>query len=207
LVSRFSITVAEVKHRRTKPREINIEGDFMKKTVFTLGFLGAMVFALAVSAAAPTSFAGTWSLDKAKSTGLDQRMQGADSVQWVITQDDKQISIESKVTGGQQGGGPGGGGGGGRGGGMGGPRTYTLDGKEVTTEGNNGTSTTKATWSGDGKSLELQSVRAGNFNGNDFKATTVDKMSLSADGKTLTVHRTGESPRGPIDMTLVFTKQ
>jgi len=171
-----------------------------------------MIFALAVSAAAPTSFAGTWTLDKAKSTGLDQRMQNAESVQWVITQDDKQISIESKVTGGQPaGGGPGGpgggGGGGGRGGGMGGPRSYNLDGKEVTTEAGNGTSTMKATWSSDGKGLELSSVRAGNFNGNDFKATTVDKMSLSADGKVLTVKRTGESPRGPVDMTLVFNKQ
>lgn len=179
----------------------------MKKIVFTLGILAAMTFALAVSAAAPTSFAGTWTLDKAKSTGLDGRMQNADSVQWVITQDDKQISIETKVTGGQQmGGGPGGGGGGGRGGGMGGPRSYTLDGKEVTTEGNGGSSTTKATWSGDGKTLELSSVRTGNRDGNEFKFSTVDKMTLSSDGKVLTVKRNGDSPRGPIDATMVFNK-
>ena len=179
----------------------------MKKIFFPFGIAAAMIFAIAVSAAAPANFAGTWTLDKAKSTGLDGRMQNAESVQWVITQDDKQISIESKVTGGQQmGGGPGGGGGGGRGGGMGGPRSYNLDGKEVTTEANGGSSTTKATWSSDGKTLELSSVRTGNFNGNEFKATSVDKMSLSADGKTLTVKRTGESPRGPIDATLVFNK-
>lgn len=177
----------------------------MKKIVFTLGILAAMTFALAVSAAAPTSFAGTWTLDKAKSTGLDGRMQNADSVQWVITQDDKQISIETKVTGGQQmGGGPGGGGG--RGGGMGGPRSYTLDGKEVTTEANGGSSTTKATWSGDGKTLELSSVRSGNRDGNEFKFSTTDKMTLSSDGKVLTVKRNGDSPRGPIDATMVFTK-
>ena len=177
----------------------------MKKTVFTLGMVAAMIFAIVVSAA-PANFAGTWTLDKSKSTGLDQRMQNAESVQWVITQDDKQISIETKVTGGQQGGGPGGGGGGGRGGGMGGPRSYNLDGKEVTTESNNGSSTVKATWSGDGKTLELSSVRSGNFNGNEFKATTVDKLSLSSDGKTLTVKRNGESPRGPVDATMVFNK-
>ena len=108
----------------------------MRKSVLTISVLGAMIFAMAVSAAAPANFAGTWTLDKDKSKGLDQRMQNAESVQWVITQDDKQISIESKVTGGQNtGGGPGGGGGGGmRGGGMGGPRTYNLDGKETTTE-------------------------------------------------------------------------
>jgi hypothetical protein len=180
----------------------------MKKTFLTLGILGAMIFAAVASAAAPTSFAGTWTLDKTKSTGLDPRMQNAESIQWIITQDDKQLSIETKMTGGQQmGGGPGGGGGGGgRGGGMGGPRSYTLDGKEVTTEANGGSSTTKATWSSDQKTLELSSVRTGSFNGNDFKSTTVDKLSLSADGKVLTVKRNGESPRGPIDATLVFTK-
>jgi len=178
----------------------------MKKIVFTFSLMAAMVFAIAVCAAAPANFAGTWTLDKAKSTGLDQRMQNAESVQWVITQDDKTISIESKVTGGAQGGpGSGTGGGGGRGGGMGGPRSYNLDGKEVTTEANGGTSSMKATWTG--TILELTSVRAGSFNGNDFKATTNDKLSLSADGKVLTVKRTGESPRGPIDMTLVFNKQ
>lgn len=177
----------------------------MMKTFLTLGIFGAMIFAVVASAAAPVNFAGTWTLDKAKSSGLDGRMQNAESVQWVITQDDKQISIESKMTGGQQmGGGPGGGGG--RGGGMGGPRSYTLDGKEVTTEANGGSSTTKATWSGDQKTLELSSVRAGSFNGNEFKSTTLDKLSLSADGKVLTVKRNGESPRGPIDATLVFNK-
>jgi hypothetical protein len=70
-----------------------------------------------------------------------------------------------------------------------------------------GTNTTKATWAADGKTLELMSVRAGSFNGNDFKATTTDKMSLSGDGKTLTVVRHSESPRGTTDSTMVFNKQ
>lgn len=68
-----------------------------------------------------------------------------------------------------------------------------------------GTNTTKATWSGE--ALELSSVRTGSFNGTDFKATTNDKMSLSADGKTLTVVRHSESPRGTTDSTMVFNKQ
>jgi hypothetical protein len=166
--------------------------------------LAAFVFIAAIAANAQNkaNFAGSWSLDKAKSQGLDQRMADAD-VTWAITQDDSKITIESKVTGGQA---PAGGGGRG----MGGPRSYTLDGKEVTTEGGGqmgGTNTTKATWSGDGKTLELMSVRAGNFNGNDFKATTTEKMSLSDDGKTLTVVRHSESPRGTNDSTMVFNKQ
>jgi len=170
-----------------------------------------MAFALAVLAAgaAGANFAGTWALDKTKSQGLDPRMQNAD-VSWVITQDDKQISIETKVTGGQPpAGGPGGGGGGmGGGRGMGGPRTYSLDGKEVTSEAGGqmgGSNTTKATWSG--TTLELSSVRTGNRDGQDFKFTTTDKLSLSTDGKVLTAIRHSEGPRGTTDSTLVFNKQ
>jgi hypothetical protein len=167
--------------------------------------LAAFVFIAAIAANAQNkaNFAGSWSLDKAKSQGLDQRMAEVD-VTWTITQDDSKITIESKVSGGQA---PAGGGGGR---GAGGPRTYTLDGKEVTTEGGGqmgGTNTTKAIWSGDGKTLELTSVRAGSFNGNDFKATSTDKMSLSGDGKVLTVVRHSESTRGTTDSTWVLNKQ
>ena len=170
----------------------------------------AFVLATVVAASAQpkTNFAGTWALDKSKSQGLDQRMANVD-VTWTITQDDAKISVESKVTGGQPPAGGGGGNGGGGGRGMGGPRTYTLDGKEVTTEGGGqmgGTNTTKATWS-DGKTLELSSVRAGNFNGNDVKFASLDKLSLSGDGKTLTVVRHSESPRGTTDSTWVLNKQ
>ena len=174
----------------------------MKRLALFAGIMALLVTAaVAASAQGKPNFAGGWSLDKTKSQGLDQRMADVD-VTWTITQDDSKITIESKISGGQAGGN-----GGGRG--MGGPRTYTLDGKEVTADAGGqmgGTNTMKATWSGDGKTLELSSVRAGSFNGNDFKATTDDKMSLSADGKTLTVVRHSESPRGTTDATMVFNK-
>ena len=111
----------------------------MRKIIGALSLTSALIFTLAVHAAAPANFGGTWNLDKAKSQGLSQRMQGADSVTWTITQDDKSITVEEKVTGGQMGGpggggppagappaggpppGGGGGGGGGMGGGLGGP--------------------------------------------------------------------------------------
>ena len=180
----------------------------MKRLALFAGVM-AVVLAAVVAASAQTkpNFGGAWALDKSKSQGLDQRMADVD-VTWTIIQDDAKISIESKVTGGQPPAGGGNGGGGGRG--MGGPRSYTLDGKEVTADAGGqmgGTNTTKATWSTDGKTLELSSVRAGSFNGNDFKATTLDKMSLSGDGKTLTVVRHSESPRGTSDSTMVFNKQ
>ncbi len=181
----------------------------MRKVFLIAGLLTAFVLVTLASSAA-ANFAGTWNLDKSKSTGLSQGMMNADSVTWTITQDDKTISIDSKVTGGQTAGGGGGGMGGGRGAGAGGQRVYNLDGKEVTADAGGqmgGTNTTKATWSSDGKGLELSSVRAGNFNGNDVKFTSVDKLSLSADGKTLTVVRHSEGPRGTQDSTLVFNKQ
>jgi hypothetical protein len=70
-----------------------------------------------------------------------------------------------------------------------------------------GTNTTKSTWSSDGKTLELSSVRAGSRDGQEFKFTTTEKLSLSGDGKVLTVARHSEGPRGPQDSTLVFNKQ
>ena len=189
----------------------------MRKAFWVFGLLSALALvALASSAVPPANFAGTWKLDKEKSQGLSQGMQNAESVTWTITQDDKQITIDSKVApgappaGAPPAGGPGSGGGMGRGGGMAGPRTYNLDGKEVTSEAGGqmgGTNTTKATWSSDGKTLELSSVRTGSFNGNEFKSTSTDKLSLSGDGKVLTVTRHSESPRGPQDSTLVFNKQ
>jgi hypothetical protein len=174
----------------------------MKKVFMIAGLATALLLtAVAASAQTKPNFGGAWALDKTKSQGLDQRMQGAD-ITWVITQDDTKLSVENKVANAQP---PAGGGGGGMGRGMGGPRTYMLDGKETTTEMTGGSSTSKATWSG--STLELMSVRTGNRDGQEFKFTTTDKLSLSGDGKTLTVNRHSESPRGPMDSTMVFNKQ
>jgi hypothetical protein len=177
----------------------------MKRLFLTAGLTAVLALAAFAATGDGPNFSGTWGLDKAKSQGLDPRLQNADSVTCVITQDDKTISMDWKVTGGQPAGGGGGGTGGGGGRGPAGPQTYTLDGKEATAEAMGGTNTTKATWSG--KTLELSSVRAGSFNGNDFKFTSVDKLTLSDDGKTLTISRHRESQRGTTDATLVLNKQ
>jgi hypothetical protein len=180
----------------------------MRRLFLIAGLMTAFGLAvLAASAAAPANFAGAWSLDKAKSQGLSQGMMSAESVIWTITQDDKTISIDSKVTGGQAPAGapPGGGGGGGRP--PAGPRAFNLDGKEVSAEVPGGSNTTKATWASDGKTLELSSVRTGSRDGTDFKFTTIEKLSLSGDGKVLTVNRHSEGPRGPQDSTMIFNKQ
>src|SRR5215213_1703600 len=201
----------------------------MRKLLYAFGLTSALVFALAAQAAAP-NFAGTWTLDKSKSQGLSQRVQNAESISWNITQTDKDITIEEKITGGggpggpggpgaggppagappaggaPQGGGPGGGRGGMMGGG-GGPRTFNLDGSETTGEMGRGKFVRKATLSADGKTLELASkVTFQGPDGNEITTTSTDKLTLSADGKSLTVVRHAESPRGAQDSTLVFNK-
>lgn len=191
----------------------------MRKLIYAFGLTSALVFALAAHAAAP-NFAGTWTLDKSKSQGLNQRWQNADSVTMNITQTDKEITIEEKVTGGAapamgNGGGAtggpppagapqGGGMGGGRG--MGGPRTYNLDGSETSGEMGPAKFVRKATLSSDGKTLELTSKTTFSRDGQETTLNSSDKLTLSADGKMLTVVRHAETPRGVQDSTLVFTK-
>jgi len=185
----------------------------MRKLLCALSVMSALLIALAVHAAAP-NFAGTWTLDKSKSQGLNQRMQNAESVSWVIAQTDKDITIEEKITnanppaGAPAGGPPGGGpGGGGRGmGGFGGPRTFTLDGSETSADMGRGKVVRKATLSSDGKTLELTSKATFQGQEGEVTSTTTEKLQLSADGKTLTVTRHSESPRGPQDSTFVFNK-
>jgi len=184
----------------------------MRKMFLVAGLTAAFMLLVVAASAEKTSFAGTWGLDKTKSQGLSQRMMGADKVTLTITQDDKTISLDTKIEGGQPPAG-GGGGGGGMGGGRGpaGPTTYNLDGHEVTSDvtfgQNTGKRTLKATMSGG--TLELMNKTS--FTGPDgterVNATT-QKLSLAGDGKTLTVvtHREGGQQPTP-DSTAVYNKQ
>ncbi len=175
------------------------------KRLFLIGGLATafLLLVLAASAQNKTNFGGTWSLDKAKSQGLSQRMEGADKVTWTITQDDKTILIDSKVEGGQAAGG----GGGGRP--PMAPTPYNLDGTETTSDLNfgqaTGKATNKATWTGG--TLELVRKSVINRPEGDVTSTNSQKLSLSADGKVLTAVTHNESPRGATDSTLVFNKQ
>lgn len=179
----------------------------MRKLLCALSLMSALVITLAVHAAAPANFAGTWTLDKSKSQGLNPRQQNAESVSWVITQTEKEITIEEKTTGGNPpAGGPGGGGGGRGMGGFGGPRTFNLDGSETSSENERGKTVRKATVSADGKTIELSSKSTFQGPNGEITLNSNDKLQLSGDGKVLTVNRHSESPRGAQDSTLVFNK-
>jgi hypothetical protein len=148
---------------------------------------------LAAQAGAPANFAGTWSLDKSKSEGLQGRMAQAD-VTMTVTQDAKQLTVETSISGSDQ---P--------------PQkvTYNLDGSETTAEFTGrmaGKGTLKAKWASD-SALELHSVRNVNFQGNDVTITSTEHWELADGGKTLKVHRSTETPQGTREASLVFTKK
>jgi hypothetical protein len=157
--------------------------------------LSAFLLTTVAIAAAPPNFAGTWTLDKAKTQNPPRQWENAESVTLEIKQDDKTITLETKVAGSQF------------------PSqtmTYNLDGSESTVEVQGrmpGKATLKAAWSTDGNTLELSSKRTGTGPNGEFTVTTTSKLTLSEGGKVLTDMRHSESPRGPQDATLVYTKK
>lgn len=178
----------------------------MKRALTVCGvFCAVLIGVAAVSAQKGANFAGAWELDKGKSQLPQMMADRLKAATWTVTQDDKQISREQKLDM-AEGGGPGGGGGRGMMGG-GGPLTAKLDGSETTAESPGGKTTIKAKWLNEGKTLEITSVRSGEFQGNAFTFTTTEHWELADEGKTLKVHRKTESPRGPQESTWVFTKK
>lgn len=193
-------------------------------------FLSAVVMALAIAAAAQAKmpdFSGTWKLDTAQSK-LDERSR-IESITMTVGQTETELTVSTETKrsaapagggGGGAGGGRGGFGGGGAGGGRGGfggggfggggdgTKKYGLDGKETTVEqaGPNGSIPVKFKAKFDGGKLKLSESRTVNTPGGEFTLTTKDEWSLSEDGKTLTVKRTADNPRGSTSSTMVFVK-
>ena len=165
----------------------------MKRGLSTTVVIGIAlcIGALAVFAEGP-NFAGTWELDKSKSE-LTGRMANIEGMTLVVTQDAKQITVDTKIAGAAE---------------QGQPFTYKLDGGESSMDITGrmpAKATLKAKWQSD--VLELSQDRAMSMNGNDFTVTIKDHWQLSPDGKMLTVHRTTDSPRGTQESKLVFSKK
>lgn len=174
----------------------------MKRLLAVCSVCCALMIGVAVvSAQKGANFAGTWALDKAKSQ-LQGPMQNVEGITWTVTQDDKELKREQQIAGAPPAGGPPGGGGG-RGMGGGGPLTVKLDGSETVTETQRGKRTVKAKWQNDGKTLEITTINS--FG--DRTATSTEHWELADGGKTLKVHRSQETPQGPVESTWVFTKK
>ena len=124
--------------------------------------------------------------------------------------------------GGMRGGGGGGMRGGGGGGGMiggGSPNgsiairmyipqvTYTLDGQKTTSQvASLGTITSKAKWSKDKKTLELNMVRETSFQGRTVAFTSDEKWALSEEGELLKVQRAADTPGATDAIKLIFRR-
>jgi hypothetical protein len=176
-------------------KSTNQENSMRKALFFTLVFCMAAIVANAQKA----DFSGKWSLDIAKSE-LGQQAASIKSQTMTITQEGTSFKVSTHVERNVPAtDGPGGGAGNGRG--MG-PmeQSFTLDGKEVSTERQtpNGAVTTKTKSELNGNKVVITSVFP-TQNG-DMKVTTT--YEISADGKTLTLTR--ESPRGTAKQ--VYTK-
>jgi hypothetical protein len=181
-----------------------------------LAILFAFVCLFAIGAAAQSKksdFSGEWTLDASKSKlGERSRIEG---MTLKVTQTDKELKVETTTKrAAPPEGAPAGGGGGNRGGGMrggfgGGDGTtvYSLEGKETTTEGAmGGQAMLKAKVEKDNKLNLLRTQTIDSPNG-QATISVKETWELSADGKTLTVKRDVESPRGTNSMEMVFTRK
>jgi hypothetical protein len=176
----------------------------MKKLLFTAAIVGLTAFA-----AMAQDFSGSWKLDVSKSK-LDER-QRIESMSMNVTQTTADIKVETQTkrlpppADGQ-------GGGRGMGGGFGGgdsTMTYTLDGKEsqIQQDTPRGPMPVAIKAKMDGGKLKLSQARTFSGPMGEITMTTRETWTLSEDGKTLTVNRESESPRGTNSSEMVFVKQ
>jgi hypothetical protein len=161
-----------------------------------------------------TNFAGNWELDISKSK-LSERSR-LESMTMNVTQSDESLTIETtakraeRAEGEGRGGGFGGGGGRGMPGGDGNQSTiYNLKGKETTIESAGqfgGETKFKAELKKDGK-LKLIQTRNIETQRGAMNIKTIETWELSNDGKTLTINRDTETPRGNQNSEMVFMKK
>ena len=186
----------------------------MKKLLFLTG--AVLLFSVSAFAqggkVSTRDFSGVWNLDVSKSK-LDERSR-IESQTMTVTQigNDLKVTTETKrqappadAAGGA------GGGRGGRGGFGGGDatNTYTLDGKETTTTRDTpmGSIPTKHTAMLDQGRVRISSSSTFTGQNGEVTMTSKETWTMSDDGKTLTVERESNSPRGASASTMVFVKK
>lgn len=167
--------------------------------------IAAIVLSLAATAAlaAPLpDYSGKWTLDLAASKDLPQRMYaGVASQTLTLKQTDKQVSFDIDIQRKDDA-----------------PAfkqtlTFNLDGTPTETSSKvrtpNGEVTVPMTLTlkpaADG-TLNVTEVRHLSMGEQKFEAETSEQWQLSADGKTLTVHRTDKMRRGTMSFDMVFRR-
>lgn len=175
----------------------------MKKLIF----IGVALFALTIPALAQgTNFSGKWVLDLSKSKPDERSRITEQTITVTQTATDftrDTVSKRAPAPDGRMGGGGRGGFGGGDG-----VENLKLDGKEITVQVDSPmgpTPMTKKAQIKDGK-LHITSSRTFTTQMGEITMTTREEWSLSADGKTLTVKNSVESPRGTMTSEMVYNK-
>lgn len=169
----------------------------MKKTAAVL----LLLLALPMLADKPANYAGRWSLDKARSANLPPRYEQVTSHELTITQNDKELAVTVRITVPDRAPDP-----------M--ELRYQLDGTPTKTEtlirtpaGPSNVPTVLQAKPAAGGGLVITIERElPSRDGQPFKGTTVETWHLDADGKTLTIDRADEMPRGRMESKLVFTR-
>ncbi len=167
----------------------------MKKVLFVLSlFMAGLVVNAQV---AKSDFSGTWNLNAEKSIqpqgdqgGGVMRMGGGN---FIAKQDANLMTIERTRTG------------------QDGQSTttttkYTLDGKESVSTSPRGDSKSVAKWSPDGKSLNIETSRTMDVNGESTIMKSTEAWTLT-DAKTITVASTRQGPDGEVKTTMVYDKK
>jgi hypothetical protein len=158
------------------------------------------VAATGTAAVAPANYAGSWTLDLAASKGLPPYYANVKSHKLAIAQDAAKLDVFVTIDAGRPA-----------------PDTvrlvYPLDGSESKTTTAVRTpagltkvpTTLKAAAAEDG-GVHITIAREITMPDRTIKAITTEDWHLSADGRTLTVHRVDDSPRGRMEADMVFLK-
>lgn len=77
----------------------------MKRSLIACASAIMFLTGICVVNAASTNFSGNWVLDKSKSQGLPPRFENIEGYTMVVTQDDRQLTVENKIAGGGNAGG------------------------------------------------------------------------------------------------------
>lgn len=139
-----------------------------------------------------TDFTGQWTLNESKSDLGEGRFFAA--IKMSITQDGNTVIIERTRTGrdGEE---------------RTNSETLTMDGKECINEGENRKTTSTVTWSDDGTTMTIKSVREFNRQGETMEMNSTEVWTMSEDGKTLKLQSDTSSERGERSVTLIYEKK
>jgi hypothetical protein len=166
----------------------------MKNALLALSFLALPLFA-----AAPPNFTGKWTYDAEASKDMPRMFANVKLWTLDVKQDAKQLTTAVRIENSEM------------------PTfeqtfVYALDGTETKTEtaimtpdGPKQVPTTLQANLADGGALRLTIAREFPMNGETIHGVITEQWSLSADGKTLTIHRHDDGPR-KADMDIVFRR-